>query len=224
MNHNATSRALRSGTWQPYVPRVGVSTGCRSGPRNDAETYSILHFSNKFMESGRDEYAEPRAIPAAAKSSFSGSSTLPSAESDKGRINPCGATKSEKCSLGPGLVPQQVYGKESVRRLHSGKSSEQSFSLTERSVDVVSPHPRRRNNETLAPPDNLSRGLKPLKQFSIEYSGHDRRSVTAPGLSSLGPGLIPIPHRSEIFDFPVDEKESSEPVPFKRVYGINALI
>ena len=221
MSKNASYRASRSGTWQPYVPQVGVSTGCRTGTRNEGEAYRILHLSQRFEDSRLKDNAESRPVPAAAKSSFSGSSTVPQTD-EISSLNQGVTQKTFSGSLGIGLIPTVQTG-DAVSRLHSGKISEQTFSLNEADASVELQLPRRRNNETLVPPDNISIGLVPIEEFSFDPKINVRRFGNT-STTSLGPGLVPISKSTDSSAPIVKLIPPAQSVGFERVYGRNAFV
>jgi len=219
-NLNAAQRSVRTGSWLPYVPRLGVSTGCRTGTRNETETYNILHLSRRFEQPTNTDHTSE--TPAAAKSSFSGSSTIPDDVSSNTRPARVSNKRINECSLGHGAIPQSTSKLDARVRLHSGKISEQTLTLGEHGPVVESKFTRRRNHETLVPPDNLTLGLRPIDEFSIDVKKPVRRGDNTNMLSSLGPGLVPLSRDFETFEEHVEEPKEVTQTSFKRVYGINA--
>jgi hypothetical protein len=201
--------------WQPYIPKLGVSPGCRVGVRNELENFQHVHFAQKYQDDASTKNNNMKTVPLAAKTSFEHGSVLPSSQNETSTrlLSEC----ARACSLKQGLVP--TVPEEIINnKPHKGLTSRQTFSIfSGQTIDSSPEHVTKRTNHfTVKPPNGLGCGMVPI---------HDQESGTrlrmrhpdVKGLSSLGPGLLPKGSQITVLSDVENKLEVTET--YRRAYG-----
>jgi hypothetical protein len=208
------TQSQRTGAWQPYIPRIGVSSGARTGPARH-EVFSINHTADKFA----DHKVRPRQqLPTAARSSLNSGcqqddNYLETPKAHR-RIAP---HQSSSISLSIGRTSEEVF----PRRTRPSRLTESSISFA-----ALEPVPRespqldlcrgrqRGVEESLKPPDNLGPGLDPLTgEVAI------KPVPPAKNISSLGSGLLPVCNDDEEPPLNFTDSDDELPTTYSRLYG-----
>ena len=211
-------KVSRTGMWQPYIPKLGVSPGCRVGVRNDLENFQHMHIAQRYQDSQALTKSDQSNLPQAAKSSFDRGTVVPSIETQHVPIKQ--PRTYGPVALQQGLIPLENESNIAVNRPHRGKTSYQSFSIFSDSIEDIQTDPVRirRNDRTIRPSDNIGTGLLP----TLEMSGEIRMKMRAPNdvrlASSLGPGLMSFGIEPNVPD--TGENVAEHPETYRRVYGL----
>ena len=205
------------GSWQPYVPKIGVAVGCRTGSRNALESFNIQHLSNQ-------KYQDTTCFPdkdcsaPSSRTSFEGGSILLSASNQAERLGRRPGDRNTS-SLKQGLIPLADECR-SVSRLHCGKITRESLCVwndTESNNGMASVKVRCDLN-SLKPPNNLGAGLEPHVDSFMDERRKIKLLDCKPKQSGLGAGLIPLPGKNGL-DIPQPPPVASLAQEYSRVYG-----
>jgi len=225
-------RVTKNGSWQPYIPTLGMTSGCRPGIRNKAEEFHIKHLAKNYQDDRLVKASEGKEVPTAASCSFQGSSPVPIVDDaiEMGMQSHGAASRTGKSSGSflSGFVPRDIERSERVR-LHQGKVTQDTGardclnprinSMTSKNLD-----PRSVNNpRSIIPPDNLTVGLHPHESFSMK----PRATKIVPNenrIQHLGAGLVPLDPLGSVAteenDHPIVPRISQGPNgEYIRVYG-----
>jgi hypothetical protein len=227
----------RNGAWQPYIPTLGVATGCRTGPRNESERFNIAYIAERYQDQEPAKRSNCETLPVAAKCSFSNSSMIPISDiSDQLREQSRFARPSRKNegALQAGLVPVENSDMCDPNRPHRGAITRQTgFVVGDRpTVFECAMYdgcrvPRRTNDQTLKPPDNLSIHLEPHEEYSLKERTIRRPDDVCLRSTSLGQGLIPLPCTKDETGAVGDINSVNEPLTkatvYQRVYGLYGI-
>ncbi len=222
MSSKTKYRVTKNGSWQPYIPAVGVASGCRPGARNSSEAFNIAYLADKYQDDRLRKSREGQSIPVAAGSSFEGSSVIPNSNQDRESVL-APVEHRNSGSLEAGLLPRQTEIADVTGRPHRGKITQESATVT---LPVTTDQSRisfryGTNAETLRPPDNLAPGLRPYQEFSMPPRSISTHSYHVGAISNLAPGLIPV-ESSHATDGDRHDNQSELPeITYKRVYGLN---
>jgi hypothetical protein len=195
----------RSGAWQPYVPKIGVPRGCRTGVSTPNERFHIQHIAAKYS----DPAPFPKESPTGIQTSQIGPDMVPIDSSSTNSHQKRSIEASWKSNIGYGLTPSTDV--KLVRRPQQGRTNIQSDEPTERTRG-------RTNKDTLKPPDNIALGLVPLIDTGIECLRRSRHPHH--NASSLGSDFQPT---SDVKEEAVERPnvETTLPTSYVRVYGVS---
>ena len=213
-------KGTRNGSWQPYVPTLGVTSGCRPGVRNKAENFNILHLAKNYQDDRLLQLAASKPSPSAASCAFMGASTVPNQGADSGpTLTATRARYPERYegSLETGLIPRDEKPEFHAPRPNAFQPRPLD---NKREIDGTDRIYRGVNSETFIPPDNLARGLLPFDEFSQQNRKIRLGDPIIKGVPSLGPGLIPYEDIS--LNIPPSEHPSESnqcQTVYKRIYG-----
>ena len=214
----------KSGTWQPYVPKLGVASGCRVGPRNHLEKFNVEHLSQKYEPGDKLISHGDRVLPTAAKSAFQQGSLL--VDGNMGSPDRRGrkaCPRTEKPSRGVFPVEHgndDVMGPKPNRRFQAriGQGSSSIFHPD----DAIRADCSRPNQVMSRPPDCLGRGMEPHQECSSEWKPMMRLSIGSKNMSSVGHGFMPLADANGIRTEPIPASHSvnSASVGYRRACGI----
>jgi hypothetical protein len=236
MTSRSQYRVTKNGSWQPYVPSIGVASGCRSGVRSQAERFNLEHLAKNYQDDKLLNCRGSQIAATAAACAFKGSSVIPTDSGSSGLFTQTTRrmlSLQSRASLDSGLIPIESTTGEYRRSCtgHVTMNSMKEILSQSRETSVTGsdcPRIRRRiNAETLIPPDNLSLGLCPLEEFSTNQSIQRRGDLASKNSDCLGPGLIPLdntPLLLEKRDTSYSNPNSDQALTgYKRVYGLQSL-
>lgn len=191
-------RPAKNGSWQPYIPTMGMTTGCRPGIRNRAEEFNIAHLAKNYQDDRLVKAAEAKELPAAASCSFQGSTPIPTRESHDEEFLASRSRNSamkNADSFQSGMILRDTG--DTVRpRLHQGKRTEETGASqclrfgNDPANECSQINQICNKSRSIAPPDNLSTGLLPAEEFSMKPRVM-KTSMCGSRMQNLGPGLVP---------------------------------
>ena len=156
-----STMSRRGGSWQPYIPQIGVSPGCRSGAAGMQENQTISYIAEKYENLN----AHPRTeLPRAAQSSL-----IASCLKDPAPDNACeaatlkGNRKNESSFNGDLTISADESRR--CRGPHHGRITDSSVTLGDNLVSktfLASPLRRQLGEVAFRPPDNIGAGMQPL--------------------------------------------------------------
>ena len=236
MKSQSIHKINRNGAWQPYIPTLGVATGCRTGPRNESERFNIAYIAERFQDDQHDKRGVTPVLPMAAKCAFNDSSMIPVSDGSNQRsewLRTVRPSRKNEGALEAGLVPVGSADTWNLERKHRGEMSRQTGCVVGRQSTPFDSGtnagyrvPRRTNDQTLKPPDNLSIDLQPYEKYSIK-ARNIKRSEDIDGRStSLGRGLIPLSRTKDEPEAKCESCARNKPGTYEsgyaRVYGLYA--
>ena len=224
----------RNGAWKPYIPSLGVATGCRTGPRNESERFNIAYIAERYQNQEPAKQSNCEILPVAARCSFKNSSMIPMSDTsdqhgEKSRF--ARQSRKNEGALQAGLVPVEDCDMCETNRPHRGEITRQTgFVVGDRPTAFECAMydgyrvPRRTNDHTLRPPDNLSIHLNPNEKYSFKDRIIRRPDDIDIRSTSLGQGLIPLSRTKDDAGAVGDYNSVNEPLPrttaYQRVYGL----